>query len=102
MIIQVQSRVNVSELATEATIVDKITAPLCKLAVSNEADQSISTAVVGEALRLRLEVSPAGIEKKRFLSLPLLIKMHSSRRVLDHPQKLLRCEHRDWREVHSN
>lgn len=58
--LQVESHVNVSELTTSSTLTDNAHGPSCKLTVTNEADENIAAAVVGQALRLRLEVSPNG------------------------------------------
>ncbi|EPB79871.1 zona pellucida-like domain protein [Ancylostoma ceylanicum] len=55
---EVESHVNVSELTTSSTLTDNAHGPSCKLTVTNEADENIAAAVVGQALRLRLEVSP--------------------------------------------
>lgn len=57
---QVESNVNVSDLTTSSTLTDDAHGPSCRLTVTNEADESIAAAVVGQALRLRLEVSPNG------------------------------------------
>lgn len=55
---EVESNVNVSDLTTSSTLTDDAHGPSCRLTVTNEADESIAAAVVGQALRLRLEVSP--------------------------------------------
>ncbi|CAI5446030.1 unnamed protein product [Caenorhabditis angaria] len=57
----VESQVNVSELATTSTLVDNNSelAPTCKLGVSNEQQLSISSATVGDTLKLSLSVIPA-------------------------------------------
>ncbi|VDM67521.1 unnamed protein product [Strongylus vulgaris] len=62
---EVESHVNVSELTTSSTLTDNAHGPICKLTVTNEADESISAAVVGQALRLRLE---EGLKGKRIPS----------------------------------
>ncbi|PIO61164.1 hypothetical protein TELCIR_17321 [Teladorsagia circumcincta] len=54
----VESNVNVSDLTTSSTLTDNAHGPSCRLTVTNEADESIAAAVVGQALRLRLEVTP--------------------------------------------
>ncbi|VDM63741.1 unnamed protein product [Angiostrongylus costaricensis] len=55
---EVESHVNVSDLTTSSTLTDNTHGPNCRLAITNEANESIAAAVVGQALRLRLEVSP--------------------------------------------
>uniref|UniRef100_A0A0N4WVW7 ZP domain-containing protein n=1 Tax=Haemonchus placei TaxID=6290 RepID=A0A0N4WVW7_HAEPC len=55
---EVESNVNVSDLTTSSTLTDNAHGPSCRLTVTNEADESIAAAVVGQALRLRLEVMP--------------------------------------------
>ncbi|KAK5971211.1 hypothetical protein GCK32_010725, partial [Trichostrongylus colubriformis] len=55
---EVESNVNVSDLTTSSTLTDNAHGPSCRLTVTNEADESIAAAVVGQALRLRLEVTP--------------------------------------------
>ncbi|VDL79211.1 unnamed protein product [Nippostrongylus brasiliensis] len=55
---EVESNVNVSDLTTSSTLTDNAHGPSCRLTVTNEADESIAAAVVGQALRLRLEVLP--------------------------------------------
>uniref|UniRef100_A0A1I7X8T5 EGF-like domain-containing protein n=1 Tax=Heterorhabditis bacteriophora TaxID=37862 RepID=A0A1I7X8T5_HETBA len=57
---KVVSHVNVSELVTSSTLTDKIHGPLCKLTVTNENEETIESAVVGQSLKLRLEVTPNG------------------------------------------
>ncbi|CAB3401851.1 unnamed protein product [Caenorhabditis bovis] len=56
----VESHVNVSELATSSTLTDKNSelAPTCKLSVTNHQQVSISSATVGDTLKLSLEVLP--------------------------------------------
>ncbi|UMM25424.1 hypothetical protein L5515_005257 [Caenorhabditis briggsae] len=57
----VESHVNVSELATTSTLTDKNStlAPICRLSVSNDQHSSISSAMVGDTLKLALEVTPS-------------------------------------------
>uniref|UniRef100_A0A8R1DNL8 FiBrilliN homolog n=1 Tax=Caenorhabditis japonica TaxID=281687 RepID=A0A8R1DNL8_CAEJA len=57
----VESHVNVSELATTSTLTDKNStlAPICRLSVSNDQQLSISSATVGDTLKLALEVTPS-------------------------------------------
>ncbi|CCJ09402.1 EGF-like domain-containing protein [Caenorhabditis elegans] len=57
----VESHVNVSELATTSTLTEKNStlAPICRLSVSNDQHSSISSAMVGDTLKLALEVTPS-------------------------------------------
>ncbi|KAK6020540.1 zona pellucida-like domain protein, partial [Ostertagia ostertagi] len=50
---EVESNVNVSDLTTSSTLTDNAHGPSCRLTVTNEADESIAAAVVGQALRLQ-------------------------------------------------
>lgn len=54
----VESHVNVSELVTTSTLTDKNStlAPICRLSVFNDTQSSISSATVGDTLKLALEV----------------------------------------------
>ncbi|CAD6188274.1 unnamed protein product [Caenorhabditis auriculariae] len=54
----VESKLNVSELSTASTLTDAKNSPVCKLTVTNHEEQFISSAVVGDFLRLSLEVIP--------------------------------------------
>ncbi|KAK6042403.1 hypothetical protein COOONC_20092 [Cooperia oncophora] len=66
-----ESNVNVSDLTTSSTLTDNAHGPSCRLTVTNEADESIAAAVVGQALRLRLEVTPNVVsQQKTKISLP--------------------------------
>ncbi|KAJ1366550.1 hypothetical protein KIN20_027231 [Parelaphostrongylus tenuis] len=55
---EVESHVNVSDLTTSSTLTDNTHGPICRLTITNEANENIAAAVVGQALRLRLEVLP--------------------------------------------
>uniref|UniRef100_A0A183D482 ZP domain-containing protein n=1 Tax=Gongylonema pulchrum TaxID=637853 RepID=A0A183D482_9BILA len=57
-IVKVASHVDISELATTNTIVEKGVGPSCSLTVTNEQDQMVDTATVGEVLKLVLAVQP--------------------------------------------
>uniref|UniRef100_A0A915PT69 EGF-like domain-containing protein n=1 Tax=Setaria digitata TaxID=48799 RepID=A0A915PT69_9BILA len=55
---KVASHVGISEITTTKTIVETGIGPTCSLAVTNEYDQLIDTATVGQPLRLALTVHP--------------------------------------------
>uniref|UniRef100_F1KPH9 Latent-transforming growth factor beta-binding protein 1 n=1 Tax=Ascaris suum TaxID=6253 RepID=F1KPH9_ASCSU len=55
---QVMSHVNVSEMTTADTIVQTGSGPICSLTVTNDEDEVIDTATVGQVLRLALSVQP--------------------------------------------
>lgn len=92
---QVESNVNVSDLTTSSTLTDDAHGPSCRLTVTNEADESIAAAVVGQALRLRLEVSPNG-KTHAHLFTDKLQSLLDSRDLLHPTTQLLRHQHRDW------
>lgn len=54
------SHVNVSEMTTADTIVQTGSGPICSLTVTNDEDEVIDTATVGQVLRLALSVQPNG------------------------------------------
>lgn len=60
---QVASHVDISEITTTKTIVETGIGPTCSLTVTNEEDQVIDTATVGQILRLTLSVHPNGTFK---------------------------------------
>lgn len=51
----------ISEITTTKTIVETGIGPTCSLTVTNEQDQLIDTATVGQPLKLALTVSPNGL-----------------------------------------
>ncbi|CAG9536724.1 unnamed protein product [Cercopithifilaria johnstoni] len=55
---KVASHVGISEITTTKTIIETGTGPTCSLTVTNEQDQLIDTATVGQPLKLVLIVSP--------------------------------------------
>ncbi|VDK71684.1 unnamed protein product [Litomosoides sigmodontis] len=55
---KVASHVGISEITTTKTIVETGIGPTCSLTVTNEQDQLIDTATVGQPLKLALTVSP--------------------------------------------
>ncbi|VDK56616.1 unnamed protein product, partial [Anisakis simplex] len=55
---QVMSHVNVSEMTTADTIVKTGVGPICHLKVTNNENELIDTATVGQVLRLTLSVQP--------------------------------------------
>ncbi|VBB27108.1 unnamed protein product [Acanthocheilonema viteae] len=55
---KVASHVGISEITTTKTIVETGIGPTCSLTVTNEQDQLIDTATVGQPLKLALAVSP--------------------------------------------
>lgn len=57
---EVESHVNVSELATTSTLSDKADGPMCRLTVTNEQQEFVQSATVGQSLSLKLEVTPNG------------------------------------------
>lgn len=54
------SHVNVSEITTSNTIVETGNGPACQLTVTNDHNEWVDVATVGQVLRLALTVSPNG------------------------------------------
>ena len=58
--VQVQSHVNVSELAPTSTLSNQFDGPTCSLKITDDHQDFVESAKVGQSMVLRLEVAPNG------------------------------------------
>ncbi|CAJ0578467.1 unnamed protein product, partial [Mesorhabditis spiculigera] len=56
---EVESHVNISDLAPTLTLSDQASGPICSLIVTNEQQEAVNSAMVGQSLKLTLKVEPS-------------------------------------------